>query len=63
MAGETRSRRSPAKPATAKDKALGIKHLKDSVRYNKSHASDHLKAAKEDQAKLATYRKKKLPRV
>jgi hypothetical protein len=63
MAGETSQRRSNVKPATAKDKALAMKHLKESIRYNKSHAADHMKAAKQDQAKVSAYKKKKLPRV
>lgn len=35
------------KPTTPKDKALSKRHLKESVKFNKAHAKDHEKAAKE----------------
>lgn len=46
------SRRAEAKPVTAKNVALSKKHLKESISMNKSHASEHQKAIREDQAKL-----------
>lgn len=40
--------RSTTKPVTAADAKLSYKHLKESVKFNKDHAKEHLKQAKED---------------
>ena len=44
----TSSRRSGSQPSTPRSRALSVKHLKDSVKFNKEHAKDHIKAMKED---------------
>ena len=37
----TSSRRSGSQPSTPRSRALSVKHLKDSVKFNKEHAKDH----------------------
>jgi hypothetical protein len=55
--------RSKVPPATAQDKALSQRHLKQSIRYNESHAREHTSLAKADRKKLAATRRKRLPKV
>lgn len=44
--------RSETKPVTSEDKKLSKKHLKDSIRFNKDHAQEHLKLMKKDEKLL-----------
>ena len=46
------TRRNPAKPVTARDKAMSKRHLRESIRYNEAHARDHMKAAQADKKLL-----------
>ena len=41
MAKKLGSRRSEEKPVTKKDHKLSIKHLKDSIDFNKNHYKEH----------------------
>lgn len=50
-------KRSNKKPVTKRDKQLSIKHLNDSIAFNKDHAKEHIKNMKEDM-KLLKKRKK-----
>lgn len=43
---EGAKKRSSVKPVTKEDKKLSIKHLKETVKFNKKHAKDHQKAIK-----------------
>lgn len=39
-------------PVTASDRAMSIRHARDSVKFNLRHAKDHMKAAKKAKSRL-----------
>lgn len=45
---------SSVKPKSEADRKLSKKHLKESIKFNKAHAKDHLKAAKEAKKRYAS---------
>lgn len=49
--GPHKAMRSAVKPVTQADKKLSVKHLKDSVDYNKRHIADHKKVEKKGGSK------------
>jgi len=49
------------KPPTASDRKMSLRHAKESVDYNMSHAKDHMKAAKKAKKYLAKIRSLKVP--
>jgi hypothetical protein len=50
--GSGTQRRSSKKPVSARDKAMSKKHLRESIKFNESHAKEHMTAARQDRAKL-----------
>ena len=43
-------------PPTKNDKAMSVRHAKDSFDFNMRHAKDHMKAAKKAKSRLARVR-------
>ena len=46
--------RNPARPVTPADKKMSAKHMRESIKFNKKHAAEHLKAAKVSQKMLTS---------
>jgi len=45
------------RPSTASDRAMSVRHARDSVKFNLRHAKDHMRAAKKAQSRLKQVRR------
>lgn len=50
-------------PATKSDKAMSVRHARDSVKFNLRHAKDHMQAAKKARSRLARVRRARVRAV
>lgn len=48
-------------PPTKADRAMSLRHARDSVKFNLRHARDHMKAAKEAKKRLSKVSRMKAP--